>query len=114
MGNQDIQENQVITVNKSEKNPRLAGLKGHKDEERKCKEGQESSSNLISKLHPKSKKKRRKIAALREKSTQKLNYPQPRKRNMIRGKDKIILQLLTIHPHLMKMIQMTYNIRGLK
>ena len=33
---------------------------------------------------------------------------------MVRGEDEIILQLLVIHPHLMEMIQMTYNIPGLK
>ena len=57
MDNQDIQENQVIIVNKSEKNPGLFSLKGHKSKERKssAKERQESSSNLISKLHPKQK-----------------------------------------------------------
>ena len=35
MENQDIQENQVITVNESEKNPWLVSLEGHKSEERK-------------------------------------------------------------------------------
>ena len=35
MENQDIQENQVITVNESEKNPWLISLEGHKSEERK-------------------------------------------------------------------------------
>ena len=54
------------------------------------------------------------IAALREKFPQKLHYTLPRKRNMVRGKDEIILQLLVIHPHLLETIQMTYNIRGLK
>ena len=33
---------------------------------------------------------------------------------MVRGEDEIILQLLGIHPDLMEMIQMNYNIRGLK
>ena len=32
---------------------------------------------------------------------------------MVRGEDEIILQLLGIHPHLMEMIQMTYNLRVL-
>ena len=59
MDNQDIQENHIITFNESEKNPRLAGLGCHKCEEKKssAKEKQEPSSSLISKLHPKSKKK---------------------------------------------------------
>ena len=35
MENQDIQENQVITVNESEKNPWLVSLGRHKSEERK-------------------------------------------------------------------------------
>ena len=57
MDNQDIQENQVIIVNESEKNPRRVSLEGHKSEERKssAKERQESSSSLISKLHSKQK-----------------------------------------------------------
>ena len=54
------------------------------------------------------------IVALREKSPQKLHYTQRRKRNMVKGEDEIILQLLGIHPQLMEMIQMTHNIRGLK
>ena len=33
---------------------------------------------------------------------------------MVRGEDEVILQLLGIHSHLMEMIQMTYNIQGLK
>ena len=33
---------------------------------------------------------------------------------MVIGEDEIMLQLQEIHPHLMEMIQMTYNIRGLK
>ena len=33
MDNQDIQENQVIIVNESEKNPRRVSLEGHKSEE---------------------------------------------------------------------------------
>ena len=117
MNNQDIQETQVRIANKSEKNPPFVSLEGHKSEERKssAKERQESSSSLISKLHPKSKKKRRKrVVALREKSPQKLHYTQRRKRNMVKGEDEIILQLLMIHPQLMEMIQMTHNIRGLK
>ena len=67
MDNQDIQKNQVITVNESENNSWLVRLEGHKSKERKssAKERQESSSSLISKLHPKSKEKRRK----RESST---------------------------------------------
>ena len=62
MNNQDIQKTQVRIANESEKNPPLVSLEGHKSEERKpsAKERQESSSSLISKLHPKSKKKRRK------------------------------------------------------
>ena len=35
MDNQDIQENQVITVSKSEKNPQLVSFEGRKSEERK-------------------------------------------------------------------------------
>ena len=54
------------------------------------------------------------IAALREKSPQKLHYTQPRKRNRVRGKGETILQLLGIHPHLTEMIQITYNTLGLK
>ena len=54
------------------------------------------------------------IVALREKSPQKLHYTQRRKRNMVKGEDEIILQLLEIHAQLMEMIQMTHNIRGLK
>ena len=54
------------------------------------------------------------IVSLREKSPQKLHYTQRRKRNMIKGEDGIILQLLGIHPQLIEMIQMTHNIRGLK
>ena len=33
---------------------------------------------------------------------------------MVRAEDETIPQLLGIHPHLMEMIQMTHNIRGLK
>ena len=33
---------------------------------------------------------------------------------MVRAEDKITLQLLGIHPHLMEMIQMTHNIQSLK
>ena len=67
MDNQDIQEKQVIIVNESEKNPGLVSLAGHTSKERKssANERQESFSSLISKLHPKSKKKPRK----RESST---------------------------------------------
>ena len=54
------------------------------------------------------------VAALREKSPQKFHYTQRRKRNMVRGEHEIILQPLEIHPHLMKIIQMTHNIRGLQ
>ena len=54
------------------------------------------------------------IAAIQENSPQKLHNTQPRKRNIVRGEDEIIPQLLGIHPHLMEMIQMTYNMRGLK
>ena len=53
-------------------------------------------------------------AAIQENSPQKLHNTQPRKRNIVRGEDEIIPQLLGIHPHLMEMIQMTYNMRGLK
>ena len=53
------------------------------------------------------------IVAIREKSPQKLHYTQRRKRNMVKGEDEIILQLLGIHPQLMEMIEMTHNIRGL-
>ena len=61
MNNQDIQENQVTVVNDSETNL-LVSLEGNKSEERNssAKERQEFSSNLISKLPLKSKKKRRK------------------------------------------------------
>ena len=60
MKNQGKQETQVRIANKSEKNPPLVSLEGHKSEERKssAKERQEPSSTLISKLHSKSKKKR--------------------------------------------------------
>ena len=121
MDNQDIQENQVTIVNESEKNPRLVSLEGHYSEERKssAKERQESSSNLIQSYIRKVKRNLERenllqIAALREKSPQKLHYTQRRKRNMVRGEDEIILQLLGIHPHLMDTIQMTHNMRGLK
>ena len=55
MDNEDIQENQVMTVNESERNPQLVSLEGHKSKERKslAKERQESFSSLISKVHPK-------------------------------------------------------------
>ena len=33
---------------------------------------------------------------------------------MVREEDEIILQLLAIHPHLLEMIQITYNIRGFR
>ena len=60
MENQNIQENKVINVNENEENPRLISPEGLKSEERKssAKERQEFSSNLVSKQHPKSKKKR--------------------------------------------------------
>ena len=119
MENQDIQESQVIIVNESEKNPRLVSIEGHKSEERKslAKERQESSLNFISKLHPKSKMKRRERESSTDSSSSREVSPevaQRRKRNMVRGEDEIIIQLLGIHPHEMKMIQMTHNIRGLK
>ena len=71
MSNQDIQENQVITANESEKNPRLVDLEGHKSEQRKSsfKERQESYSSLISKLHPESKKERRKRESFTDNSS---------------------------------------------
>ena len=68
MDNQDMQENQVKIVNGSEKNPRLVSFeeldsfeeqKGH-ERNSSDKERQESSSNFISKLPSKSKRKRRK------------------------------------------------------
>ena len=67
MNNQDIQETQVRIAKEIEKNPPLVSLEGHKSEERRssAKDRQESSSSLISKLHPKSKKKLR----MRESST---------------------------------------------
>ena len=67
MDNQDIQENQIMIVDESEKNPWLVSFEGHKSKKRKssAKERHESSSNLISKLYLKSKKKRRR----RESST---------------------------------------------
>lgn len=68
MDNQDMQENQVKIVNGSEKNPRLVSFEEldsfeeQKGQERNFsdKERQESSSNFISKLPSKSKRKRRK------------------------------------------------------
>ena len=88
MDNQDIQENQIIIVNESEKNPRLVSLEGHKSEEKKssAKERQESSSSLNSKLHPKSKKKRRKrepstdISSSREVSPEVTSYSAKKKK----------------------------------
>ena len=73
-----MQENQVITVNESEKNRRLVGLEGHKSEERKSsvKERQESSSSLISKLHPKSKKKLRKRESSTDSSSSRKVFPE--------------------------------------
>ena len=55
MDNEDIQENQVMIVNESERNLQLVSLEGHKSKERKslAKERQESFSSLISKVHPK-------------------------------------------------------------
>ena len=55
MDNEDIQENQVMTVNESERNLQLVSLEGHKSKDRKSlvKERQESFSSLISKVHPK-------------------------------------------------------------
>ena len=59
--NQDIQETQVRIAKESEKNPPVFSLEGYKSKGRKssAKERQESFSSLISKLYPKSKKKRR-------------------------------------------------------
>ena len=87
MDRQDIQENQVIIVSKSERNPRLVSLEGHKSEEIKssAKERQESS-RLISKLHLKSKKKRRKresstgSSSFREASQESPLYPAKKKK----------------------------------
>ena len=98
MDNQDIQENQVIVVNESEEDPRLASLEGHKSEERSfsAKERQESPSNLISKLPSKSKIKRIK----REPSTDggfsrevspELHYTQRRQSNVVRREVEVIL-----------------------
>ena len=49
MSNQDIQENQVVIVNESDKNHRLVSLEGHKSKERisSARERQESSSSFI-------------------------------------------------------------------
>ena len=57
MDNQDIQENQIMIVDESEKNPWFVSFEGHKSKKRKssAKERHESSSNLISKLYLKSK-----------------------------------------------------------
>ena len=75
MSNQDIRETQLRIATESEKNPPLVSLERHKSKERNfpAKERQESSSSLISKLHPKGKKKVERvnllqIVALREKS----------------------------------------------
>ena len=120
MDNQDVPENQVIIINESEKNSRLVSLEGHNSEKRKssAKEGQESSSNLISKLPSKKRNVEREnllqIAAPRGKSLQKLHYTQRIKGNMVRTEGEIILQLLVIHPHLMETFQMTRNMQDLK
>ena len=119
MDNQDMQENQVITVNESEQNPWLVGLEGHKGNERKssARERQESSSSLISKLHPKNKKKRRKRESSTYSSSSRgvsleVTLHPAKKKKCGRGEDEIILQLLAIHRHLMEMIQMitTYEV----
>ena len=67
MDNQNIQKNQVIVVNNSDKNPWLVSLEGYKSKERSSlvKERQEFSSDLSSKLPLERKKKHRK----RESST---------------------------------------------
>ena len=121
MNNQGKQETQVRIANESEKNPPLVSLEGHKSEERKssAKERQEFPQVLFQSCVQKVKRNVERenllqIVALREKSPQKLHYTQRRKRNMVKGEDEIILQLLGIHPQLMEMIQMTHNIRGLK
>ena len=104
---------------------RISGLLvlkvGHKSKERKssAKERQESPSSLISKVRLKSKRKLRKRESSTDSSSSKEVSPEvtlhpAKKKNMVRGEDKIILHLLGIHPHLMEMIQMTRNIRGLK
>ena len=107
MDNEDIQENQVLTVNESERNLQLVGREGHKSGERKslAKEIQESSSSLISKLHPKSKEKSRKRESSTDNSPSRevfqevILYP-AKKKYTVRGEDEIILQLLGIHSHL--------------
>ena len=107
MDNEDIQEHQVMTVNESERNLQLAGLEGHKSGEKKslAKEIQESPQVLFQSCIRKVKRKVERenllqIRALREKSSRKLYYTQPRKKYMVRGEDEIILQLLGIHSHL--------------
>ena len=110
-----------MTVNESERNPLLVSLERQKSKERKslAKESQESSSSLISKVHPKNKKKSRRResstdnSSLREVYHDVILYPAKRK-YMVRGEDEIIMQLLGIHSHLMEMIQITYNMQGLK
>ena len=87
MDNEDIQENQVMTDNESERNPQLVSLEGHKSKERKslAKERQESFSSLISKVHPKILKKSRRResstdnSSLREVSQEVMLYPAKKK-----------------------------------
>ena len=121
MKNQGKQETQVRIVNESQKNPPLVSLEGHKSEERNLqpRKGKNLSQLLFQSCIQKVKRNVERmnllqVVAFREKSSQKLRYTQPRKRNTVKGEDEIILQLLMIHPQLMEMIQMTYNIRDLK
>ena len=100
MNNQDIQETQVRIANEGKKSKNLPQVLFQSCIQ-KVKRNLERE-NLLQ------------IVALREKSPQKLHYTHRRKRNMVKGEDKIILQLLGIHHQLMEIIQMTHNIRGLK
>ena len=121
MNNQDIQETQVRIADESEKNPLLFSLEDTRARRGNLqpKKGKNLPQALFQSCIQKVKRNVERenllqIVALREKSPQKLHYTQRRKRNMVKGEDEIILQLLGVHPQLMEMIQMTHNIRGLK
>ena len=107
-------------ANESEKNPPLVSLEGHKSrgnlQPRKGKNlpqvlFQSSIQNVKRNVETVNLLQ---IVDLREKSPQKLHYTQRRKKNIVKGEDEIILQLLGIHSQLMEMIRMTHNIRVLK
>ena len=116
MNNQDIQETQVRIADESEKNPLLFSLKDTRARRGnlQLKKGKNLPQALFQSCIQKVKRNVERenllqIVALREKSPQKLHYTQRRKRNMVKGEDEIILQLLGIHPQLMEMIQMTHS-----